>query len=110
MSRHLKCLASPISNRQGCCTSSQNSGTPSPGYQVGILPRRWNCDYGRVADVALALSEAEYLIEQGPGQQYQGRPSKRAVSSSPENHIHVAICTTLVSATRPSCRSELRGV
>src|SRR6516165_2011139 len=31
----------------------------------------------------------------------------RAVSSSPDNHIHVAICTTLVSARRPSCRSEL---
>ena len=28
-----------------------------------ILPRRWNGDYGRIADVALALSEAEYLIE-----------------------------------------------
>src|SRR5262249_19741480 len=28
-----------------------------------ILPRRWNCDYGRIADIALALSEAEYLIE-----------------------------------------------
>ena len=34
----------------------------------------------------------------------------RAVSSSPDNHIHVAICTTLVSARRPSCRSELCSV
>ena len=46
----------------------------------------------------------------GPGQQYQGRPEaalsayqQRAVSSSLENHIHVAICATLASATRPSC-------
>jgi hypothetical protein len=28
-----------------------------------ILPRRWNGDCGRITDIALALSEAEYLIE-----------------------------------------------
>ena len=28
-----------------------------------ILPRRWNGDYGRIADIALALGETKYLSE-----------------------------------------------
>jgi hypothetical protein len=34
-------------------------------WDVGsrILPRRWYRDYGRIADIALALGETKYLSE-----------------------------------------------